>query len=157
MKDHLATLSTLEHLADVLIDLGETACFMACHPEAEVRYVDGYYSPYYEFMQHGVAARAIDAQLLELIVAPEAAEGIRAILANLKQPGVAYATISKSIPRLRYTRRTQVPVNDRLREFADGAALHFTQDTLDAARAATTTEHWKRDDHDPHVPGATPE
>lgn len=154
MKNHLIALGLLDHLTDVLIDMGEAACFMAGHPEAELRYMDGYYGPYYEFVCDGQAVRAIEAHLLELLVAPDAVDGIRAVVANLKQPGVSYATIAKRVPSLSYMRRTQVPANDRLREFANGGPLPFTCESLEAARANAPAELSDRNAPSPHAPDA---
>lgn len=140
MTKHVMVLGLLEHLTDVLIDLGDVACFMAGHPTAHLRYIDGYHGPYYEFIQDGQAVKTIDARLLELLVAPGSVDGIRAVVANLKQPGVAYATVAKRVPGLYYVSHVQVPANEHLRDFANGGSLPFSQACLDAARAQALSE-----------------
>ena len=140
MTKHVMVLGLLEHLTDVLIDLGDVACFMAGHPTARLRYIDGYHGPYYEFIQDGQAVKTIDARLLELLVAPGSVDGIRAVVANLKQPGVAYATVAKRVPGLYYVSHVQVPANEHLRDFANGGSLPFSQACLDAARAQALSE-----------------
>lgn len=141
LKRHLLlTVGVLDRFTDVLISQGELACFIACHPSAEVRFVSGCYDDYYEIMDKGRVVLAMAASSVERLLEPDSVQVMRVILANQKQPGVAYCTLSKRILGVAHMRRTIVPANQHLRAFADGAPLHITRETLEAARARADLE-----------------
>lgn len=140
LKRHLRTVGVLDRFTDVLISLGELACFIARHPAAEVRFVSGCYGDYYEFLDGGRVVLAMEAPSVERLLEPDSVQIMRVILANQKQPGVAYCTLSKRILGVEHMRRTIVPANEHLRAFADGAPLHITRETLEVARARADPE-----------------
>lgn len=145
-KNHLRTAAVLERLADMMISMGELACFIANHPELEVRYVSGYSGQYYEFLVAGQVLRAMEARAVEILPTLPLQEAIRAILANLKQPGVAYCTLEKRIAGVDYMRRVVIPSSDHLRRFADGGPFYLTAEDLERARARVDparAEQWE--------------
>ncbi|RKQ36410.1 hypothetical protein [Kocuria tytonis] len=144
-KKHLLIVATLDHFTDVLVAMGELACHIANHPDTEVRFVASCYGDYYEFLERGRVVKAMEAGAVELLVTPESVEILRVILANLKQPGVAYATLTKRIPGMAHMRRTVVGSTQHLRDFADGGPFHLTPEMLATARSRVDThrtEQW---------------
>ncbi|RLY94940.1 hypothetical protein EAE32_07460 [Kocuria tytonicola] len=135
VKNQLLAVGILDSFTEVLIGLGEVGCFLANHPDAEVRFVDGAYGPYYEVVQGGTAVLALEAQLMELLLSPEGVEILRVLVANQKQPGVAYCTLTKQVPGVQHMRRTVIPTSRPLRDFADGAQLPLDLRSLEQARA----------------------
>ena len=135
VKNQLLVVGILDYFTDVLIGLGEVGCFLANHPDCTVRYVNGAYGPYYEVVRGGTAVMALEAQLMELLLSPEAVEILRVLLANQKQPGVAYATLTKRVPGVHHMRRTVIPARAPLRDFADGGPLPLDLSSLEQARA----------------------
>ncbi|MGW2673451.1 hypothetical protein OG312_00395 [Kocuria rhizophila] len=145
-KNHLRTAGILERLADMMIGVGELACFIANHPDVQVRYVDGCSGQYYEFLVDGEVVRAMEARAVELLTTPPLQESMRAILANLKQPGVAYCTLAKRIAGVDYMRRVVIPASDHLRSFANGGPFPLSAEDLAEARARVEparAEQWE--------------
>ncbi|MDO4919688.1 hypothetical protein [Kocuria sp.] len=132
----VSLVSLLDHLTNVLIALGDAICCLASHPDARVRYVEGYYGPYYEILDGGLAGMAVEARSMEVIVTPRFQEAFRPMMANFVQPWVAYVTFTQRVLGLEFMRRTQVLVNEHTRAFAHGAPLRVTEETLREAREA---------------------
>lgn len=133
--DQLAVTALLDHLTDVLTSVGTAGVYIANHPDVTVRYVEDDFGPYYELFDQGRAVLAVESGPLEKLLQPDGMAVLRALVANLKQPGLAYATLTQQTPGLTYVRRTQVSTTDALRRFAAGAPLPLTTEDLAAARA----------------------
>ena len=145
-KNHLRTAAILERLADMMISMGELVCFIANHPDIEVRYVTGCSGQYYEFLVAGHVVRAMEARAVEILPTLPLQESMRAILANLKQPGVAYCTLERRIAGVDYMRRVVIPSSDHLRRFANGGPFYLTAEDLETARARVDparAEQWE--------------
>lgn len=145
VKNQLLIVGILDYFTDVLIELGEVGCFLANHPDCAARYVDGAYGPYYELVVDGTAVLALEARTMELLLAPEAVEILRVILANQKQPGVAYCTLTRRVPGVHHMRRILIPASDALRDFAEGGPLSVDLTSLEEARARVDefrSEQW---------------
>ncbi|QMS57135.1 hypothetical protein [Kocuria varians] len=133
-QEYLTVTAMLHHLTDVIMGVSVAGVYLANHPDVRVRYVEDDFGPYYELFNGDRAVMAVDASSLEGLLTPEGMGVLCALVANLKQPGLAYATITQHTPGLKYVRRTQVATTDALRAFAAGQPLPVTTQDLAEAR-----------------------
>ena len=130
----------LNQLTDALIIMGQAACCLANNPDATLRFIQGHYGEYFEVVRDGRVVGTVSDRLLKFLVDPAAADMLRALMAGLAQPHVAYATLTKRSAGLPVLSRTVVHVTDSMRSFVAGAELPFTEQHLAAARSNPVVE-----------------